>query len=194
MPFFGCPTIPNPGTCADAPASNCASMFAQITNYMDYTDDACMVMFTMDQAAVMNGWANSLGFVNDATVCVPAAAPTMISACRLTPAFGPVDGSMIEICTDNGNTIDFIDMSTNGPTSWNWTFAVRSGDLVLGSNMDNIQNPSLTITRGTTGTIDVTLEVCDAVDGCTTITQTYTVNVVSGANCSNECEFTFKPD
>lgn len=91
-PFFGCPVIPNPGTCADVPASGCASMHAQITNYMDYTDDACMIMFTMDQAAVMNGWANSLPFVDNATAC-GATANNSIASCIVDCMDGVQNGA-----------------------------------------------------------------------------------------------------
>jgi len=186
-PFFGCPTVTS---CADVPASGCASLHAQITNYMDYTDDACMVMFTQDQAAVMNGWANSLPFVSDATACDPAAAPSSLAACRLNSAFGPADGSTIVACTDDGSAIDFIDMSTNGPSTWNWTFTVTGGNITLSTGTSTMQNPSPVVTGGTTGTIDVTLEVCDAAGVCNEVTQSYTINVASGADCPDDCEFT----
>ena len=186
-PFFGCPA--SPATCADIEASGCASMYQQITNYMDYTDDACMVMFTMDQAAVMNGWANSLAFVDNATACGTLTNNTL-AACAIGAAFSPADGSNIVICTDDGNTIALTDLTTNSPISWTWTFAVASGDLTIGSTSSTTQNPSITVTGGAAGTIDVTLVACDASGDCSTLTQTYNVTLVSGAACPTGCDFT----
>ena len=185
-PFYGCPTVTS---CADAPASGCASMHAQITNYMDYTDDACMVMFTMDQAAVMNGWANSLPFVDNATACGNLT-NNSLAACSISSGFNPADGSNIVICTDDGNTIDFTDLTTNGPVNWTWTFAVTSGDITLGSTSSTTQNPSIAVTGGSAGTIDVTLIACDASGDCSTLTQSYNVTLVSGGACPTGCDFT----
>lgn len=188
-PFFGCPTVTS---CADAPASGCASMYAQITNYMDYTDDACMVMFTQDQAAVMNGWANSLTWVSDATACAPPMSLTSLAACALTAAFNPADGSEIVVCTDDGTTIQFADLSTNGPISWDWTFTVTGGDITLSSGTSTMQNPAPMVTGGTSGTIDVTLSVMNADGTVESATQSYTVTLVSGDDCPNECDYTLE--
>lgn len=187
-PFFGCPTVTS---CADAPASGCASLYAQITNYMDYTDDACMVMFSQDQAAVMNGWSNGLAFVDNATAC-GGGTPTGLAACQLAAAFNPPNNTDIVICTDDGTTIQFEDLSTNGPVSWDWTFTVTGGDVTLSSGASTMQNPAPMITGGTSGTIDVTLTVMDAAGTTETTTQTYTVTLVSGDACPNECDYTLE--
>ncbi len=188
-PFFGCPTVTS---CADAPASGCASQYAQITNYMDYTDDACMVMFTQDQAAVMNGWANSLSFVSDATVCAPPMSLTSLAACSLQAAFDPSDGTDILVCTDDGTTIQFEDLSTNGPVTWDWTFTVTGGDIVLSAANSTMQNPAPMVTAGTTGTLQVDLIVTDVNGVVETATQSYTVTLVSGDDCPNECDYTLE--
>ncbi len=47
------------GGCPTACQSTCGTPNPW-ANFMDYTDDACMSMFTEDQAAVMNYWANQL--------------------------------------------------------------------------------------------------------------------------------------
>jgi hypothetical protein len=44
---FGCPTYPHRSTCSGTPVE-------MTMNYMDYTDDACMYMFSNGQAARMN--------------------------------------------------------------------------------------------------------------------------------------------
>ncbi len=188
-PFFGCPTVTS---CANAPASGCASQYAQITNYMDYTDDACMVMFTQDQAAVMNGWANSLSFVSDATVCAPPMSLTSLAACSLQAAFNPPDGTNIIVCTDDGTTIQFEDLSTNGPVSWDWTFTVTGGDIVLSATNSTMQNPTPMVTSGTTGSIQVDLVVMDVNGVVETSTQNYTVELLSGDACPNECDYSLE--
>jgi hypothetical protein len=182
-PTFGCFT-----TCEDDPV--CAGVTNEPTaNFMAYSNDACMSMFTEDQAAVMNFWAREL-FDPAASVCGADQNPVALGACSISPLFGPADGSIIDLCLDNGNEFALMDMSLNGPTTYNWTFAVTSGDLVLGSTTDNTQNPSLVFTSGTSGTIDVTLEVCDANNVCTSLTQTYTFNLLTGDDCPDTCDFT----
>ncbi len=63
--FFGCPTI---NSCADVP-EDCGTNPQSIFSFMDYTDDACMVIFTADQSAVLNWHANNIPFTDDATLC-----------------------------------------------------------------------------------------------------------------------------
>lgn len=66
--FSGCPNVASFNSCADVPQS-CSGAITQFTNYMDYTDDACMVMFSQDQSTAMNVWANGLTFKSDVTAC-----------------------------------------------------------------------------------------------------------------------------
>jgi len=51
-PSSGCPT--------GCVASGCGGGVTPTANFMDYTNDACMSMFTEDQAQVQNYWANQL--------------------------------------------------------------------------------------------------------------------------------------
>jgi len=150
------------------------------------------VMFTQDQAAVMNGWANSLSFVSDATVCTPPMSLTSLAACSLTAAFNPPNGADILVCTDDGTTIQFEDLSTNGPVSWDWTFTVTGGDIVLSAANSTMQNPAPMVTAGTTGTLQVDLIVTDVNGIVETATQSYTVTLVSGDACPNECDYTLE--
>lgn len=72
-----------------------------------------------------------------------------------------------EVC--EGSTINFTDQSTDGPTSWNWTF--NGGTPATSSS----QNPS--VTYNTPGTYDVTLEVSNSNGSdVTTINTMITVN------------------
>jgi len=72
-PTSGCPT--------GCIASGCGGGVTPTANFMDYTNDACMSMFTEDQAQVQNYWANQL-FGATASQCSdpnPTDLPSMCS-------------------------------------------------------------------------------------------------------------------
>lgn len=57
------------GGCPNIGAQSCGSADLHM-NYMDYTNDACMYMFTTGQASVMENWMNAnLSLKDPATVC-----------------------------------------------------------------------------------------------------------------------------
>jgi len=99
-PNYGCPIL----------HQSCGSL-DMVQNYMDYTDDDCMNIFTQGQAnrmrdALFNlrpGLLNSLG-------CSPVTAPPM------------VDFSADKTTACLNDTVQFFDESLNFPTSWQWTF------------------------------------------------------------------------
>ncbi len=64
-PFYGCPTI---NSCADVP-EQCSGNAQSIFSFMDYTDDACMVMFTADQSAVLKWHADNIPFNTNTIYC-----------------------------------------------------------------------------------------------------------------------------
>lgn len=70
--------------------------------------------------------------------------------------------------------IDFVDNSTNGPTSWNWTFPGSSTPTSTDQDPLNICWPS-------PGTYTVSLQACNAI-GCTT--QDLDIEVTNGATVS----------
>ena len=76
-PYFGC----NNATCEN---SGCGGGIQAIANFMDYTDDACMTMFSEDQAQVMNYWANQL-FGASASQCSDPNPTELTSACLGLP-------------------------------------------------------------------------------------------------------------
>lgn len=79
--FFGCP---NPAACQFNTQAGCNTIPIPVANFMAYTDDGCMTMFTEDQAAVMNFWANQLfGTVN--SVCSDPNPTELTSACEMMP-------------------------------------------------------------------------------------------------------------
>ena len=72
-------------------------------------------------------------------------------------------------CPCVGNTVNFLDQSTNGPNSWSWTFP--SGSPASSTN----ENPS--ITYNTAGTYDVTLTASNVSGTGNTQTRTNYINV-----------------
>ncbi|MEM7509302.1 MAG: M43 family zinc metalloprotease [Bacteroidota bacterium] len=103
----------------DAPTNGCPTdKFScgsadMVENYMDFTDDVCMNIFTLDQKArVMQVLANSprRGVLNTSPVGLP-------SSILPAPAFS---SSMEQICP--GTAIAFTDESKGNPTNWLWTF------------------------------------------------------------------------
>jgi serine protease len=74
-----------------------------------------------------------------------------------------------------GNTVSFTDLSTNNPTSWNWTFQGGTPATFSG------QNPP-PITYNTAGTYNVTLQVSN-VNGSNTETKTAYIDVNALTGC-----------
>jgi PKD repeat protein len=146
----GCPTFPSV-TCSNGPNGD---MFM---NYMDYTDDACMFMFTAGQGARMDalfatgGDRVSLLTSNGCTPPVPAKPIADFSA---TPT---------SVCP--GNTVKFTDLSQNLPTSWSWTFA--GGTPATSTS----QNP--TITYNSAGVYAVTLRATNSLGFDDTVKTSY---------------------
>lgn len=101
-----------------------------IENYMDYSDDACMNIFTQDQKDRMHTVMN---------VC-PRRKELLTSTVHLSlqSPIAYFNSNRTEICS--GETIDFTDESINSPTSWQWIF-LDSDSTVVGSFTD--RNPSL---------------------------------------------------
>lgn len=117
---------------------------AMVQNYMDYSDDACMNIFTKGQKARIQA--------------VLELSPRRKSFATSTLCAGQSDAAPIAaFTTDNqqcillGSKITFTDLSSNFPTTWKWTFA--GGDPATSSQ----QNPE--ITYNTPGSFDVILTV-----------------------------------
>jgi PKD repeat protein len=129
---YGCPTFPHTDACS---ASSPGVMFM---NYMDYTDDACMYMFTNGQyarssALFVSGGArysllSSLG-------CQPIASPPVAN----------FSANPVATCT---GVVQFTDATTNGATSLLWNF----GD----GTTSTTQNPSHTYSANGTYTVTLT--------------------------------------
>lgn len=127
--YWGCPTYPQ---------YSCSSNDMHM-NYMDYTDDDCMNIFTAGQKLRMHAAVNSYRpELFDSPGC---------AGDFLTAAFSANHTEVPADCP-----VDFTDMSTGDPTSWLWTF--EGGDPATSTE----QNPT-GIEYASTGSYMVTLEV-----------------------------------
>lgn len=102
---------------------------AMVQNYMDYSDDACMNIFTKGQKARMLAvmeLSPRRKTLADANLCSPQAAD--VPTANFT-----VDKQLVL----RGGEVNFTDLSTNFPTAWSWTF--EGGD----PNTSTVRNPKL---------------------------------------------------
>jgi PKD repeat protein len=136
-----------------------------VQNYMDYTDDACMNIFTADQRArmiaVMQNSPRRLTL------------PTSLSC--LPPVQRPLAGfqqSGDSICV--GGQISFSDQSANQPSSWLWLFPGGTPANDTTANPTNIQ-------YDTAGVYNVTLITTNAA-GSDTLVRPLSVVVQPGLN------------
>lgn len=137
---YGCPNI---NRCDDTQFSPfpTVNLPDQVQNYMDYTDDACMNIFTANQTTRM------LTVLQNS----PRRASLLTASSCLPPVLRPLGGfsqSADTICA--GGSLNFNDQSSNQPTSWLWQFA--GGNPATAT----VANPS-GIVYNTPGTYQVTL-------------------------------------
>lgn len=163
---YGCPPYPY------VASGECSGTTAEMTmNYMDYTDDACMYMFTNDQKARFDAvLANSprRASLLTSNVCGVAAITANFTASATT--------------INAGQTVTFTDASSSPATlnSWSWTF---TGGTPASSNV-KVPGP---ITYNTPGTYAVSLTVGDNAAGTDTETKTayITVNAAGTVTCDS---------
>jgi PKD repeat protein len=143
---YGCPTFPHqPNTCTGTGANGELFM-----NFMDYTDDACMYLFTPDQRTRMQTAMSTISLrtsLGNST------------ACNTTPQAPVANFSANRTSVCPGSTVTFSDLSTNNPTSWSWSFTGGTPATVTGTNAAS-RNP--TITYSSAGTYSVTLTATNA--------------------------------
>jgi PKD repeat protein len=135
-----------------------------IENYMDYSDDQCMNIFTNDQKnrmrVVLQNSPRRVGLTNS-TVCA-ITSPTL--TCNFSQSTDTIYGSAL---------VNFTDQTNGNPTNWTWSFP--------GANPSSSSNQNPTsINYGTTGTYTVTLQAWNNSDTCTS-----TSTVVVLDQCAN---------
>jgi len=137
-------------------------------NFMDYTDDACMSMFTEDQAQVMNYWANELfGGCAGVTDCAtPATDLELTSLCEMTTC---VVACATSVTTAADETADFCG------TSEGFAFP-NPGDLVV---LDDDSDATYTWSTGgyLPGGTAVNAPTAVTSTDCAVATETYYINV-----------------
>lgn len=146
---YGCPSYPHYSTCTGTPVE-------MTMNYMDYTNDACMYMFTNGQKArsmALFATGGSRASLLNSQGCLPVNS-------------APVANFTADKTTSCSGAIQFTDQSTGNPTSWLWNF----GD----GNTSTQQNPLHTYS--TNGTYTVTLTVTNNI-GSNTKTQTNYITI-----------------
>ncbi|MEL7531292.1 MAG: M43 family zinc metalloprotease [Bacteroidota bacterium] len=129
---YGCPTS----------AASCGSD-NMVENYMDYTDDDCMNIFTTCQALRMRtimAYSPRRASLLNSNACSAQVAPSTDFSANFTT-----------VC--EGSTVGFQDLSNNA-TAWNWTF--ENGNPASSTE----QNPQ--VVYSTAGTYKVTLEASNA--------------------------------
>jgi PKD repeat protein len=130
-------------------------------DYMDYTDDACMYMFTNGQNARIQ-----------ANFATGGARASLLNSQGCVPVSGgPVTAftaNKTVICA--GQSINFTDQTTGNPNAWSWSFP---GAATTTSTAQNPQN----IVYNTAGTYSVTLTASNA-GGSTPLTKTNYITVL----------------
>jgi len=148
--------------CGDTPASDAANYGCPTThvscgsvdmvqNYMDYTDDACMNIFTADQRIRMRTvMENSPRRSNLRTspACLPLNSAPIAAIAQ----------SALQACLNVPVTLS--DQSTNGPTQWFWSIQPATGFQFTSGTTANSQNPVVLFTQA--GTYSVRLRVSNA--------------------------------
>lgn len=145
---FGCDL--NANTCSnDSPDRP-----DQIENYMDYADDACTNLFTLDQKTIMRGSLQNAvrrGYlITTANLTQTGIVPGQALPCLAEANF---KASQEVLC--KGQTVSFTDISEMGnATSWQWSFP--SGT----PSTSTAQNPQ--VTYNSKGNFNVSLTVTNA--------------------------------
>ncbi len=173
---YGGYTSCNDLTCADLPSS-CGSKDMYM-NYMSYAGDACMYMFTSDQADVTNATAIAAGF-STATPSQCAAPVQPVVAFTWSP--DPAD-----LCP-NAADIQFSDQSTGPATSWAWTFAGAGVNPTTSSE----KNPLVSVTSS--GILTATLTVSNAIGSSGPLTHSIPVTILNASDAQCQvCDYTLQ--
>lgn len=160
-PNYGCPT--NTVKCGSTD---------MVRNYMDYTDDPCMNIFTTCQKSrIKTVLANSprRNTLPSSTACNSSAVPNTDFTANITTVTA-------------GGYVSFTDLSTGSPSSWSWDFGTGGTP-----NTSTQQNP--VIQFNTPGTYTVSLIASNG-NGSNTETKTNYITVTLSTGCDTITNFT----
>ena len=144
-----------------------------VENYMDYTNDACMNIFTQGQKSRMQAviaLSPRRKSLVDANLCSPIVANVP------TPNFS-ADKKVILL----GGVVNFTDLSTNFPSEWKWTF--EGGD--PGTAID--RNPI--VKYSTPGTFNVTLQTKNSLGSSVLLEKVDYITVSEEGLCNSTSNF-----
>jgi plastocyanin len=177
-PTYGCFSTTAPGSWPNDCAGGAPDLWM---NFMDYTDDACMFMFSSNQADVMHAYAVSEGFTTTSSKCGSVFANIQVTAdpC-IVEAVCPSSVSALatnvpSVC--NGGSVIY-SVTVAGGVDFQINYTLTGSPAVSNPVGDN--NFSLTFTHpGTCGPITRTVNytVICTIDGSTLATGTKTVQV-----------------
>ena len=160
----GCPS----GVQTDACATTSPGYMYQ--NYMDYSDDVCMNLFTEGQRDRMQALFDT-GGARESLVAAPCGSlDPEAPVSSFTPDTGPLD-----YCLPSG-AIPFSNTTTGFPTpTWSWTFSGAGVSPTSSTDMD----PSVTVTSS--GTLVATL-VSSNSEGSDTQTSNIVINMLPSSD------------
>ncbi len=159
-PNYGCPNPQN--TCTESPDD----MMDQTMNFMDYADDACLLMFSEGQGDRMHFVLDNIRtqLWSSGNMTSTGCDGTISPGCSPTADFR-VEGQVICL----GDSIQFTDISQGPPTSYQWTFTV-------GNFTTTATGPQPMVTFPTAGGVTVKLVVSNSF-GTDSLTETNVLRV-----------------
>lgn len=165
------PSFDYPGSCS-GDQTTCGSTQTQYENYMDYSN--CTVMFTTEQTNLMSSvLANSRNSLTTSNTCTP-----------INPQPPVADFSADITTVIAGGSVNFTDLSTNYPSSWQWTITPSTGtSYIVGSSTSQ----NVTIQFSNVGTYTIALTASNG-QGTNTETKTNYINVVASGGGSLTCD------
>ena len=165
------PSFDYPGSCSGN-QTTCGSTQTQYENYMDYSN--CTVMFTTEQTNLMSAvLANSRNSLTTSNACTP-----------VNPQ-PPVANFSADITTViAGGSVNFTDLSSNYPSSWQWTITPSTGtSYIVGSSTSQ----NVTIQFSNVGTYTIALTATNG-QGQDTETKTNYINVIASGGGTLSCD------